>query len=164
MSAHWLAVPPSPNGPPPLRSEPSRYVVISEVELPGLASALWSTCVIWPIFSSSVIFERQSAGELQPAAQAVEPLASRAQNSIRHVANARSAALVSVGLWLVAFAIFVTLTPGPGNSSPSRCGGRPRAVALAQRGRAVDASLSASRTSRGGRRPATLDGQGSANG
>ena len=65
MFAHSVAVPREPFGPspPPLSSEPREYVVMSEV----VVRVFLLACVIWPIFSSRVICERQSDGEVHPA-------------------------------------------------------------------------------------------------
>src|SRR4029450_10420636 len=65
-SAHWLAVPPAPLGPPPppLSTEPRPYVAMSVL----LRMWVLPPCVIGPAFWARVILDRQSAVETQPAA------------------------------------------------------------------------------------------------
>src|SRR5258708_3020497 len=65
IAFHWVEVPPAPFGPPPppLRTEPSPYVAMSWLPF----RYVFATCVICPAFSASVIFERQSLVEMQPA-------------------------------------------------------------------------------------------------
>src|SRR5579859_810924 len=74
ISAHCVAVPPTPLGPPPppLNTEPMKKVVTSFIELPDIVNAFFSTWVICPSFSGRVIFETQSLGEMHPEASGAE--------------------------------------------------------------------------------------------